>query len=120
MPKRICAIHGLWEKENSKSKCPKCSKLYHKNYDRNHRDKEMYTFYRSARWKKVRAMQLRKEPLCVECNRVAGIVDHIKEIKDGGEKLNLDNLQSMCKSCHSKKTAREKRVREGSPNPYKA
>jgi 5-methylcytosine-specific restriction endonuclease McrA len=43
----------------------------------------------------------------------AKIVDHIKEIKDGGDRLSLENLQSMCIPCHNIKTAKEKQHRGG-------
>jgi 5-methylcytosine-specific restriction endonuclease McrA len=45
----------------------------------------------------------------------ASLVDHITEIKDGGAALDIANLQSVCQSCHNKKTAaqRAKRKNEG-------
>ena len=111
MSKRVCPVHGIWEMTKPKMKCPKCNKNYNKSYDMTMRDKEIDKFYHSAVWKKVRKMQLMREPLCVECKRVAIVADHIKEIKDGGERLNLENLQSMCKPCHNRKTAKERRGR---------
>ncbi|MCB0080444.1 MAG: HNH endonuclease [Caldilineaceae bacterium] len=55
-------------------------------------------------------MQLRREPLCRHCRErgqttAATEVDHIKARRDGGSDA-FDNLQSLCKSCHSRKTAR--------------
>lgn len=47
------------------------------------------------------------------CQDPATMVDHIKEIKDGGSKLSLDNLQSMCLPCHNLKTAETKAQRVG-------
>ena len=38
--------------------------------------------------------------------RVATEVDHIQPLSRGGGH-EWDNLQALCKSCHSKKTARE-------------
>jgi 5-methylcytosine-specific restriction endonuclease McrA len=43
--------------------------------------------------------------------RPADMVDHIKELSDGGELLNDENLMSMCWACHAKKTQREKERR---------
>jgi 5-methylcytosine-specific restriction protein A len=63
----------------------------------------------AAPWRKLRAAQLAREPLCRTCaNRgrltAATEVDHIN-----GDTANNagDNLQSLCKPCHSRKTARE-------------
>ena len=56
------------------------------------------------RWRKVRRIQLQREPLCSHCGDVAREVDHIVPIADGGARLDLRNLQSLCKSCHSRKT----------------
>ena len=36
---------------------------------------------------------------------MATMVDHIVPIADGGEKLDEDNLQSLCQDCHARKTA---------------
>lgn len=63
----------------------------------------------STAWRRIREVQLSREPLCRECAkagrvRAATDVDHI----DGDSGNNADdNLQSLCHSCHSAKTARE-------------
>ena len=54
------------------------------------------------RWQKIRRITLSRFPLCV-CNRPASEVHH----KDGNPKNNApDNLQSLCKPCHSAITDR--------------
>lgn len=65
------------------------------------------------RWQNLRKSFLREHPLCVECAKkglttVATDVDHIVPHK-GDQSLmwDWDNLQPLCHSCHSKKTARE-------------
>jgi len=64
------------------------------------------------RWQKVRKIYLRKNPLCVEClkeGRVesATVVDHIEPHRGDNEKFwNEDNFQSLCESCHNRKTAK--------------
>jgi len=40
------------------------------------------------------------------CNEWATEVDHIKPTRNGGSDR-PDNLQGLCKSCHSRKTALE-------------
>jgi len=69
-------------------------------------------------WRKLRAMKLRRNPLCEVClskglTVLATEVDHIKPVKKYPElRLVYDNLQSLCKSCHSKKTRRENRNKD--------
>jgi len=107
--KKLCPIHGVY----NTSKCVKCNSLNNRVYDKTYRDKESSKFYHSRNWKQVRDIQLKSSPLCVECGMPAKIVDHIVEIRDGGEKLSLENLQSMCISCHNIKTAAERGKRGG-------
>lgn len=69
--------------------------------------------YNTKRWKNMRAERLLISPFCVECERQgrrvrATDVDHINDHK-GNRRLFYDvsNLQTLCHSCHSKKTMRE-------------
>ena len=85
----------------------------HRDYGRARRafDTEL-GLYQSARWREVRAAFLREHPLCVACkatDRVvaAKVADHIRPLKDGGERFDWVNLQGLCVSCHNRKTARE-------------
>lgn len=62
-------------------------------------------------WQRIRQQQLNRQPLCEACNargriRAAQEVDHIVPLSDGGTN-DAENLQSLCKSCHSKKTRAE-------------
>ena len=64
------------------------------------------------RWARLRMMQLRREPLCRSCagqglTVAARQADHIVPKRQGGRD-SLDNLQSLCDSCHSVKTNQEK------------
>ena len=38
-------------------------------------------------------------------------VDHVKPVTDGGEELDLVNLQTLCVRCHIEKTREENRTR---------
>ena len=76
-------------------------------------NKRGYTY----RWQKEREVYLIRNPLCENCLnkhdviRAATEVDHIEPHK-GDMKLFWDsdnNWQGLCKSCHSKKTAKEQR-----------
>ena len=64
-----------------------------------------------ARWRRVRAMYLRKHPLCVECQRLgfatpATDVDHVVSRRRGGTDAE-SNLQSLCHRHHSAKTMKQ-------------
>ena len=70
-------------------------------------------FYQSTAWRKLRAMKLAQEPMCEECARLgrltpAQMVDHIVPINKGGGALDKSNLQSLCNSCHARKSAKDK------------
>jgi len=69
-----------------------------------------------ARWRRVRLMKLAADPLC-EMHRRAGavvpatLVDHIVPIAEGGARLDMANLQSLCRNCHASKTHAESRAK---------
>ena len=64
-------------------------------------------------WRRVREAHLRAEPLCRFCLatgvvRAAEEVDHIVPIERApGLRLVDANLRSLCKTCHSRRTASE-------------
>jgi len=73
-------------------------------------------FYHSKEWYELRQWFIRQNPLCKWCEEEGRaeegkIVDHIKEIIDGGERLDQNNLMTMCQKHHNQKTnfARKKR-----------
>lgn len=105
--KRICPIHGVYNKNTPKDRCPKCKRERNKTYDETKRNKESNKFYHSRAWKSVRLQVLNENPFCVKCGHPAQMVDHIKAIKDGGSELDASNLQSMCNICHNKKENQE-------------
>lgn len=71
-------------------------------------------FYNSWPWRKKRKSFLINNPICKHCEAMgiitqARVVDHIVSIKRGGSKLDDENLQSLCDSCHNRKSANESR-----------
>lgn len=60
------------------------------------------------RWRKLRRMVLARQPVCavVGCMRLTVDIDHIVPKARGGRDA-MDNLQGLCRSHHSQKTARE-------------
>ena len=66
--------------------------------------------YNTRRWRRLSKMHLAENPLCVTCEKAGRVemgaaVDHIEPHR-GDEGLFWDeaNWQSLCKSCHGKKT----------------
>ncbi|WP_376695365.1 HNH endonuclease [Wenzhouxiangella sp. EGI_FJ10305] len=65
---------------------------------------------KDRRWPALRLQALRRDGFqCVQCGIRVGLeVDHIKPVRDAPDRaFDLDNLQVLCGSCHSKKTRRE-------------
>ena len=69
--------------------------------------------YNTNRWRKLRAMILKANPICVMCEKknkyiTANVVDHIKPINKGGYAWEMSNLQALCTHCHNSKSATDK------------
>jgi 5-methylcytosine-specific restriction enzyme A len=64
-----------------------------------------HKLYNTARWRTMRAAQLKAYPQCKMCGRPATSVDHITPHL-GREEYMYDtgNLQSLCHACHMRKT----------------
>jgi hypothetical protein len=61
----------------------------------------------SGKWQKLRITILDRDGCqCVVCHGPAHTVDHIVPRVKGGDIWSPDNLQSMCKSCNSRKGGR--------------
>lgn len=71
-------------------------------------------------WQKVREIRLKVEPLCRFCQKMGKIteattVDHIIPVrKDPSLRLDLENTQSLCESCHD---SIKQRMEAGDYNP---
>ena len=83
--------------------CPKHNKEYEKKMEEERGSASERGY--DANWHKVSEMHLKEFPLCAECEKQGRIVaatltHHIKRIKDGGDKLAWDNLESVCQACH--------------------
>ena len=60
-----------------------------------------------SKWRKVRDIKIKRNPLCEVCLKQdiltpATLVHHITPLSRGGKRLDLDNLQSLCRACHFK------------------
>lgn len=75
---------------------------------------------RSARWKTVRLQAKRRDGFkCVACGSRLGLeVDHIEPVRKAPERAyDLSNLQTLCGSCHARKTRLE--IGLGHENPQR-
>ena len=66
--------------------------------------------YNTAQWQQVRRLKLEQNTLCEICIKrgklePAVAVDHVVAISAGGDPFpGLDQLMSLCTSCHNRKT----------------
>jgi 5-methylcytosine-specific restriction enzyme A len=82
-----------------------------KAFERENKNTE---FYNSWPWRKKAKAHKIKFPLCAECLKkdltvVGTVADHIIPINAGGAKLDDNNIQTLCESCHNRKSASESR-----------
>lgn len=87
-------------------------------YKANDLVRDRQRFYDTKAWRDVRLIQLSIEPLCQSCKKDSYIteateVDHIRPMRLGGAALDFTNLQSLCSSCHAKKSQTERGYKEG-------
>ena len=111
-PKHNCTYPGCHTLvESGQSRCPTHTIAVRAQYDAR-RGTSTERGY-NARWRRLRQWFLNSHPLCAECNRngiltAASVVDHIMPHR-GDMALLYDqaNLQSLCTTCHNRKTATE-------------
>ena len=106
-PKTPCCYPGCPELTNGRY-CEKHKTMAVQEYNRYGRDENSKRFYNSPAWRRLSRLQLKREPLCEECLKAervtaAEIADHIKPIREGGARLDTENLQSLCRACHNRK-----------------
>lgn len=71
--------------------------------------------YNTARWQRLRTLQLTTEPLCRYCSQAglvtrATAVDHITPVVQAPERaFDQSNLQALCASCHNRTKQAEER-----------
>lgn len=74
-------------------------------YDQKRANDPVRLFYNSKIWRNLRARFLKQHPVC-RCGVPATQVDHKRSVReDWNLRLALENLQALCQSCHSRKTA---------------
>lgn len=83
-------------------RCPDCTTKHRRLTHNPHRS----AIYHSKRWHSLRRQLLADHPYC-PCGALATQVDHIHPLRDDGDPYDQANLQTLCASCHSRKTASE-------------
>jgi len=59
-------------------------------------------------WRIVKMKHLRRHPLCNRCGSHKELeVHHIIPIEEGGARLDMKNLETLCKPCHDKHHGRK-------------
>lgn len=71
------------------------------------RQSTRYLHTGSKQWRSIRRAQLERFPLCEDCNEPANEVDH--NTGDTSRNLIGIELSSLCKPCHSRRTAARER-----------
>ena len=70
---------------------------------------EYHKLYSRSWWRRIRLVILHEQPFCRLCGKPATDVDHIKPHRGDTELFHDEkNLQTLCKSCHSLKTVKDR------------
>lgn len=114
---------GIVARQCKEPGCPGLVTQYKKKYCDNHkhqeiehrhnvRVKEKLPFYNTQQWKRVRLIKLKRDPVCEICNNeLARLVHHIKDARNNPYlRYQLENLQSLCDSCHNKESQKERGI----------
>ena len=119
MPHRaphICGVAGCPELVRDGPYCPRHAPQATRAYDARRGSSARRGY--GARWRRLREMYLRNHPICADPYGIhkdadviigATEVDHKTPRRAGGSDTD-DNLQPLCKSCHSRKTMEEQGV----------
>ena len=126
MPKQVCRKEGCYQLVAEGGKYCAAHQRAENTATTSRRDQAHVSFYKSSRWRKVRAMACQRQPYC-KCDECVSsavmressdlVVDHIKEIKDLALGVNdplafdLSNLTVLCRSAHQKKTRELSKLR---------
>ena len=112
-PLKICS--GCRKKFTRDARCPACMVS---NPPNKRTSGSTDPFYQSRAWKDLRAAYIAAFPLCCDCEsrgftEPGYIVDHVVERADDlARELDWNNLQTLCLSCHSRKTRLESTKRK--------
>jgi hypothetical protein len=99
---RICGFCGIQLDDRRRIFC---NSRCRRNFNRKFR-------FFTITWRQIRFRAFRRDSwTCVKCGRRAREVDHIIPLSEGGNEFDLNNCQSLCRTCHLQKTISEMRKR---------
>lgn len=105
MPESPCREPLCPEFADIRGRCAKHAKQYVQASKQRTKGRAIYN---SKRWAVLRRkVLLRDRYTCQHCGRFGNNVDHAVPVAQGGLEWDTDNLQALCRSCHSRKTAKE-------------
>jgi 5-methylcytosine-specific restriction protein A len=107
---RLCTYPGCPSAGSYRGRC--AEHATQREVERNQRRDESRSVYLSSQWRRLRRMVLLENPYCVfkGCPQLATDVDHIVPISQGGDPWSRANMQGLCHSHHSQKSASETRT----------
>jgi len=115
MPNRVCSQPGcpliIPSGQRYRDDCVRCIK---RKSESGWRARKSLPFYHTARWQKIVAYILSRDPVCKVCDDALSVeVDHKVSATEENEELwfDEDNLQGICNACHRAKTSRSRRGR---------
>ncbi len=113
-PKRPCSYPNCPRVTHGRF-CEEHQRQENQRYERYQRDPNTYKRY-NGKWRSIRKRYISSHPLCEKCREDGRLtpaeeVHHIIPLSQGGTHSE-DNLMSLCKSCHSKITAKETNLRK--------
>ena len=102
---RFCDAHASLQREYETASLDRLREI--------RKPPERSALYASSAWKLMRDWQLNRSPLCDECRKhglavAATDVDHVRAHRgDRALFFDAENLQSLCRKCHHRKTMQE-------------
>lgn len=112
-PPTACSTNGCAGLASERGLCVECLKTAAspvRKFISKFANAAYHHLYNSKRWRDpntgLRALVLRRDPVCVVCKRKASVIaDHIRDHR-GDERLFFDpkNVRGICKGCHDAKT----------------
>lgn len=107
-PKRLVVVNGkrqLVDFDSRKEEYQDYNKTRWKHQN------DLMRFYNSKAWRQLSKLVLNERYyVCAMCGGDAALADHIIPVRvDWSLRLDKDNIQPLCESCHAVKTREEKK-----------